>query len=325
MTALLALVAAIPIQRISIGQLTRARDLWLLLALGASILWLLPREPWLAAMACYFLIFWPLRGVELLPSLVTWVAIAGTWFALRESGVLPYLPWWWLVVAVQQVGVMVWQRFKLGEPASGLLGQRTIAAGYLAIVAPFAPWWLWPVLALGLVLTESWLALGATIIGLGVLHPASLLISLPGVCICLWMLYRVEMVWYQKYTTRGRTMKTVWARLGVWYITVAHLSLRGAEPNTTSAALRRWSAQYGMKYSMLADIHNEPLQHVYEYGGLGAAALVAFAFRVGSGLELGDPWSAAAVVGALIACGSLPCRVAPVGVTWLAICAGVAR
>ena len=52
----------------------------------------------------------------------------------------------------------------------GTFGQRTLCAGYLALMVPFAPVWVWPALGLGLWLTgPSWGALAALSGGLFVL------------------------------------------------------------------------------------------------------------------------------------------------------------
>jgi hypothetical protein len=40
-----------------------------------------------------------------------------------------------------------------------------MSALFLALVAPFVPWWLWPAWALGLWLTSSWAAVLALGIG----------------------------------------------------------------------------------------------------------------------------------------------------------------
>ena len=61
----------------------------------------------------------------------------------------------------------------------------------------------------------------------------------------------------------------------------------------------------------------------HEYGLVGLLAVLAFAWRIGSHLTLGDPWSAAWLAGAVMSFGHWPMRHTTLGVTFLAISARV--
>ena len=61
----------------------------------------------------------------------------------------------------------------------------------------------------------------------------------------------------------------------------------------------------------------------YEYGGLGVLTCGLLLVRVVPHLRLEDPWSAAWVAGGIIALGSFPARHVPLGLTFMAITAGV--
>ena len=93
----LALAPWVPVWRISDRSLKEARNVFLFAALAVGAVWLATIEPMFAMVALGLLIRW--RTHRLLPSLVTWSAIAGLWFALqalpREA--FPWLARAWLM------------------------------------------------------------------------------------------------------------------------------------------------------------------------------------------------------------------------------------
>ena len=63
---------------------------------------------------------------------------------------------------------------------------------------------------------------------------------------------------------------------------------------------------------------NELLHFYYEYGLLGVAAIAAFCWPVVQKLNMGDPWSAAWIVGVVLSLGHWPFR-HTFALVWLAV------
>jgi hypothetical protein len=330
---LVALAPALRIPMISPASMIRARDAWLRGVLACGIVALLPTAPWLSVMGGWFL--WRWRGVDLLPSLVTWAAIGATWFLLRAmpAGVWAYLPWAWLALAGVQTAVMAWSVYRHGpHRATGTLGSPACTALFLALVSPFAPWWAWPVLALGLYLSWSWLALIGVAVGLVWSAPWTALLSLPVFVMAglVWAASNRNKTgrarWLMERTPRGASLSPVRGRLLVWLLATRELTWGGHGPGSMAVAVKRWAARYGLRgMPQGGEGHMELLQMAYEYGALGIVAIALFVGQVALSLRLGDPWSAACVIGLVLSLGHWPMRLPPVAVVWFAISAGVMR
>jgi O-antigen ligase/polysaccharide polymerase Wzy-like membrane protein len=324
----LALAPFLPIPYVSDRTLIAARDYWLLGGLAVAAVWLATRgELWLAAMAIYFLCRW--RSPALLPHLLTWVAIAGTWFgALAVVPVVRrWLPLAFCFWAGWQIGLVGWNRWvEHRRRPTGSMGSPVLTACFVALTVPFwvdtQIWWTWPMPALGLLLTHSWLAFLAAGAGLCVLAPV---LTLPAALLALLGTLAASRRWLT-WTPRDNSFKSIRARWNVLPMTWALWRQGewrwGAGPDTFQDDARRYRARTG-RIVPAGDAHNEVLQMGYEYGILGALACLLLVWRVVPHLRLEDPWSAAWVAGALIACGSFPARHVPLGLTWLAITAGV--
>ena len=361
--ALLALLPGVGIRQVSPQDVSHLHAVWLLLTLTVGLVLLLPVAPWLSLMALWFLVRWPAavdpvteepNSAAALPSLVTWAAIGGTWFALRSipQGILELLPWVWLALVGWQVGLMLTYRRPhregdrptLTERNKGTFGSPVLTALYFALVAPFCPWWGWPVLLVGLYLTWSWLAFCGVIAGLAMLYPWTLGFSIPaGLLAALAWYLTLERpgvvpvpgrwpLWIRgqpifEWTPRGHSFDSVTARVRLWYLVPYHMGghwLTGYGPYTFESEHRRWGTRYGIDLTY-GEAHNELLQHLYEYGLIGVAAAVAFVVPLLVQLRLGDPWSAVVVVGLGLSLGHWPMRHAGLGVVWLTACAGVGR
>ena len=96
--------------------------------------------------------------------------------------------------------------------------------------------------------------------------------------------------------------------------------LLGHGPNSMEPALLRWGSRYDLELTW-GEGFNEALQVYYEYGALGILAILAFMGRVIPHLTVGDPWSAAWLVGGLLALSHWPLRHVSIGLVWLAISA----
>src|SRR3972149_171552 len=97
----------------------------------------------------------------------------------------------------------------------GTMGQRTMVAGFLALLVPFAPWWGWPVLGVGLWLTGP--SLGAILslaAGPGAAYPlvwsGSLLLAVPAA------LLMASTTVLGSWMPRGDSLDSVRGRLNVF-------------------------------------------------------------------------------------------------------------
>jgi hypothetical protein len=326
--AALALAPLIPVPYVSDRTLITARDRWLLGGLAISSVWLATRgELWLTVMAVYFLCRW--RSPAMLPHLLTWVALAGTWFA--ALAVVPTAKGWLTAVfgatAGLQVALLWWRRFEGFRRPTGTMGSPVLTACYLAmtlpLIGPEESWWVRGlVFGAGLALTSSWLAFLAAGAALCVLTPA---LTLPLTLLALLGAFAARRRWLT-WTPRDNSFKSVAARWNVvgmtWQLWREGLWRWGTGPDSFTDDARRYRARTGLIVPA-GDAHNEVLQMAYEYGLLGVVTCLLLVWRVAPYLTLHDPWSAAWVAGGIIALGSYPARHVPLGITWLAITAGV--
>lgn len=346
MTFLIALAAALapamPIRMVATPELVKLRDWWLLasLALGAIAL-TVHGEAWLGLMALWFLCRW--RGPELLPSLVTWGAIGACWFMLRglPAWAWTYLPWAWLAVAAYHVGVCAYYSWTVPTPyerrplwglwrTKAYQGSPAITALFFALVSPFCPWWGWPVLALGLYLTWSWLAFIGVAVGLAVLHPAwAGWIAVSGLLVlATWGISWKFGVKLFEWTPRGDSFDSVINRLIVWALLVQGWwrgpRILGHGPYSVDRELRRWSSRCYIELPN-GEACVDGLQFLYEYGLLGAAAAGGLLISLMLRVHWGDPWSAACAAGLAMSFGHYPLRQPAIALMWLTIAAGVGR
>lgn len=332
--AAVALAPAIPLYIVNPRLLWQARSYWLLGLLAASAVFLAPREPWLALIALWYALRWWQEDEPFLwlPSAVTWVAVGATWALLLRVPYLDWAPWGWLAVAGYQSGLVIVMKYQLRNKVrpTGTLGSPVLTAMFLAMVAPFCPWWGWPVLGLALVCLWSWRAFLGLTAGLVWLYPdltpyGAGIVALAGF---LW-LWSPEIggrrLW--EWTPRGDTFDSVVSWVRNLQLVRHHVQARpwlGYGPETMEPALLKWGSRYNLELTW-GELHCDPLHLLYEYGLLGFLAVVAFAWRIAPHLVLGDPWSAAWIAGGVMAWIHWPLRNPAIGVTWLAISAGVVR
>jgi hypothetical protein len=350
-TALLALAASLApanvIGQVSISDLVMARNRWIIAVHVLGTLWLFTVEPWLALMSTWYLLSW--RGPEQHPSLITWLAIGTSWFLLRSIPADSYrvIAQAWVVIALWQIGLIIYRawawsspyaRLSLGPRMKGSFGSPPPSALYLALVLPFAPVWLWPAFAAGLYFCFSWHAFACVAAALAVLYPrfAWVPLGLFAGAMLLWAASRAtqRLFWsgqrLLEWTPRGDSWDSVRARLALWTL-IPRLWWTGPSrwlgrgPYTLHDDHARWSVKGGVDLNN-GEAHMELLHQLYEYGALGVLAVVAFCYRVGGVHgQLGDAWTAAWVAGVVATLGHWPARHPALGVTWLAIAAGVVR
>ena len=336
----IALAPAIPLPYVSGRLVGRARALWLLGALTVGIVWLAPRDLWLALIALWFLIQWPRHPdpPSLVPSAVQWAGVGVTWgllLAIPRDG-LAWAPWGWLAIAGWQSLTLVMRKYKRGGRQTGDFGSPVLTALYLALVSPFCPWWGWPLLGSGLVVVWSWHAFLAVGVGWVWGHPELWLLGTSAAATGALAvgLSRLARPWRHapafladrpllEWTPRGDTLDSLVSRWRGWVLLVRHGRahwLLGAGPNTLEPALLRWGTRYDIELCW-GEGFNDPLQLWYEYGLLGVLAMGAFVWRVWPGLTLGDSWSAAWIAGVVLALGHWPLRHISIGLPWFAVSA----
>jgi len=328
-----ALVPLLPLDYVSGRLIAHARSLWLLGLLTVGIVWVAQTELWLALIGLCFLMRWPQHKdpPTLLPSIIQWTAVGASWALLLTipKAWLEVVPWAWLAWAGWQCALIIANRLKWGGRQKGTLGSPVITALYLALVSPFCPWWGWPLLGTGLGLVSSFLALAGVGIGLVWLYP---FLAVPGAILgatgaILWCWSptvggRRLLEW----TPRGDTWDSEVARWRGWRLICHHGTERwllGHGPGSMEPSLLRWGSRYDMELTW-GEGFNEVLQVYYEYGVLGLLAVGAFCWRVVPHLALGDAWSAAWLVGAVLSLGHWPLRHSSIGLTFLVISARLA-
>ena len=336
-----ALAPALPTRMISTRELSRIRDQWLLGTLALGTVWLAWYEPWLAIMGAWHLFKW--RSPAALPGLVTWGAIGATWFLLRSmpGWAWDWIPWAWLLIAAGHVGFCVYFNVTTTSPyqrkplfgwwrTKATQGSPAITALYFALMAPFCPWWGWPILAVGLYLTWSWLAFIGVGVGMAMMYPAwaGWIVGAVALVLWTWMLSWLGKIKLFEWTPRGDSFDSVVNRLIVWILIVQAWwhgpRLLGRGPYSLEPELRRWSSRCWIELPN-GEACNDWLQHGYEYGLLGMAALALVGWRLAPHLALGDPWSAAVVAFATMALGHYPGRQPAIGLVGLTCMAAVVR
>lgn len=327
--ALIAFAPWLSLRMISTAELGRTRDLWLLATLTAGVIAVAPHALWLSLIGLWLLLHW--RDHTLLGPLLSWAAVGVSWWLLRAlpAWVWPHIAWVWVIAAAWQCGVVVrdwgWHRHRReygNHRSQGALGSAAASALPLALLAPFSPWWLVPVLAFGLWRTCSLVAFAAVGAGLFVLEPASAL-YLPVVLglVGPLLLFPAGRVLVDRYTPRGSSPDGLYARLTILRLIAASFRWQGHGPGTMTADLTRWQSR--MNRSLGEIVTCEPAQLAHEYGVLGLLAALAFVVEVGAHLRFGDPWSAAWVAGCVLSLGHFPLRIPATGLVWLAISAKI--
>lgn len=331
---LIALVPRISLRYVSTEGLRQVNYIWLLGLLAVGSLWLIGQgEAWLGLIGCWFLCRW--RTPELRNPLLRWAALGATWGLLLA---VPRTLWPWIALAwvgwACLHGVAVAYRALRIRPwrQKGWAPSPVMTALSLALVTPFAPWWAWPFLAVGLGLTCSWVAILGVGVGWVWLYPGSWLLgavaALTGgilLGVSRWQRRFPTWVPWLEWTPRGDSLDGVRSRLVGWAGLGLLLARQprwwwGRGPDTTEAGLLEVSSRSGVEVP-LGDACNDLVQLTVEYGILGVLAAGAFVWRIAPHLTLGDPWSAAWIVGAVLSLAHYPLRYPPTGLVWLAVSA----
>lgn len=358
MTLLIALVAALaplnPLPIVGQRELSHARDRWLQGVLALGTLWLaFHGAHWLALIALWHLITWHDESSR--SSVLLWAGIGATWGLLRTLPLqaFTYMPWVWLTWGVVQSAMCLYgwlklewpvvNRVTLGKRSKGSFGSPVLTGIYLAIIAPFAPWWAWILLAPGIWLTNSWTAafglalgaawlfpgaaiyLGAAMVGaVGLLFASKYQEEPPVVGKATWRnqrlfegLPRGDSIdgWYGRWAGDRLLLYHWWHSPHRWV---------GWGPGTAPKAMLHWNSRIRRGLELPnGSCHFDLGETVYEMGALGLLAVIAFLVPIALQLRLGDPWSAAWMVTAVISLGHWPLRHPAIGLLFLVISARV--
>ena len=278
------------------------------------------------------------RSWEQLPAVLTWAGLIATWF---------------LVQARARTGRRLapggladrggrrdaarrspWRRSGARAEIKAGTGSRAMLAALLVLVWPWTAWWEWPLYAYGLWLTSSWVAGLALLVAVAVRYPVAAPYAGAGLGLVV-LLFAIP--WTRRQvidqTPRGSSLDGLRERLRTWAAMLRLLRrwpiwLVGAGPEPAGRRTHwlkhdltregiRLSAEQDRDVSMVASpTHCEPLEYAYTYGILGMAAMAALTWHLVPRLALGDPWTASALAGLVIALAAIPARVAPVGLVW---------
>lgn len=336
--ATLAAVACAPlisVRYVAARYLDSARDCWLVGLAWLGALALLVHTPALGLAAIAVCLHW--RSWEQLPAVLTWAGIAATWLLVQAlpAWTVALLPVGWRITvgAVVLAGWALAQKRRKWE-VKGNTGTRIMLAALLVLVWPFTAWWEWPLYAYGIWLTSSWVALLALLVAATVRYPVTApyvgaFLAAVVLCFC----FRWTRVHILDRTPRGSSfdgLRERWrtwcavVRLGrrwpIWFLGAgpAGRLQRGLKLDLVGESVRMQARWPEHNVSVIGvPTHCEPLEYAYTYGVLGMAAMAALAWQLVPRLALGDPWSASALAGLVIAGAAIPARVVPVGVVWL--------
>lgn len=338
--AAVSLVPMISVRYIAARYLDAARDVWLVGLAWLGALALCWHTPALGLAAIATLVHW--RSWEQLPAVLTWTGLIATWLLVQAlpSWAVFALPAGWRITVggIMLLGFALAQQRRKTEIKAGT-GTRVMLAALLVLVWPFTAWWEWPLYAYGLWLTSSWVALLALGVAVAVRYPlaapyAGAVLGLVVTCFAVpWA--RRQII---DRTPRGGSLDGFRERWRTWMAMLRLMRrwpiwLTGAGPEPASRR-RHWlkhdlareairlSAAQGRDVSMVGSpTHCEPLEYAYTYGVLGMAAMGAMVWHLAPRLAWGDPWTASALAGGVIALASIPARVVPVGIVWWVVLA----
>ena len=219
----------------------------------------------------------------------------------------------------------------------GTYGSPVLTAISLSAVAPFVPWYVIPLLAPGVYLTFSFTCFIGVAIATTWMMPQSGVYVWSGLAVLLVALllakrHEVDVVGPAtfrnqrlfEWTPRGDSTDGWWSRLILDRLMLEHwwtaARWLGHGPGHAQGEARKWGSR-GDRDLLSGECHCDVLQHVYEYGLLGLAAVLAFCVPIVMNLRIGDPWSAAWLVLLVVSAIHYPARHPALGLMWLAISA----
>lgn len=244
---------------------------------------------WLGAAVVYVIARGVVAGHELALWTSIYFALGVAMLTVARQAPQAVIRWALLVsVSIEVAWSFVWPGGTLAQPA--FLGAAVAAA------LPLSPWWLLPVLGVGIARSQSYLAALAVVVGLLVHFPAwwrAILIWTAFVALAYLLLLA------------PRALTSTWNRLGVWRAGLADMDavawLVGYGPGGWCTRMWRYE---GLPGQIFTAAHHEPLQWLYETGLVGAAILVAWLVGIYRHMLAGPPrWRAAFASVVVLSCG----------------------
>ena len=173
-------------------------------------------------------------------------------------------------------------------------GNRRYLGAYIAAVTPLAPPLVLPVLGLGLIQSQSWLALIAATVGVLLVYRHRVWRLAPAFAIAF------AVVLY----ARGTSAETLWTRVDVWKTGLAQMDgswlrvLFGRGPAGWSAWVPL-SQDFGNPSGWFIQAHNEYLQWFYETGLVGLVLLALWCAH----LHIRQDWRGSVAAIAILCAG----------------------
>jgi hypothetical protein len=283
----------------------------LLLVLGwstaAGLCWL---EPGLGLFWLVVLAHW--RGLEHVKAVVTVGAGIGVYLLARQvpAELLPIITQAIVAGTVAQLALaayQVWRDRSLSwhtrrEAARGTVGNRVVLGCLCAMTVPLAAGWLVPVLAAGVLLSQSFSALASLVVAVLVLHPSWAWGVVPATALAwAWVQYR------RPTPVAGMQSRLVLAHLCLRALRRAPWGTRliGFGPGAFFRSSRWWLGQR-QTTELFKHAHNDAVQAVYEWGLVGLAGGLIFAVTLFWRGGFGAPMTAALAAVAVNAMWQFP-------------------
>jgi hypothetical protein len=334
-----ALTPSIFVRYISGRSLDSARDVWLfVLAVLGTVSTLCWVSVPLGLMGAAVLLHW--KSWRALPAVLTWLAIIATWILIQAvpHELLPVITTGWRIVTASLLCMGCLQRW-YGQEVKATLGSRILLAALLVLVWPFTTPWEWPLYAIGLWLTSSWIACAALLVAIIVRFPEAgpVTVTVGLLIVALFAIPTTRVALIDR-TPRGSSLDGLRMRYRTWAAMIrvtAHWPtwLIGWGPTpadrlgpSLEAALEREAVCQSVRanYPLATwPTHCEPLQLACQYGVLSVVAMLWFAAQLVGHLARADPWSASALAGVVLSSFTIPTQAAPVGLVWLIVLAVV--
>jgi hypothetical protein len=191
----------------------------------------------------------------------------------------------------QRLGLTFWR-----DSLRGSMGNRVVTGGFLAFCFALAPPLLLPVFGLGVLVTNSFTALGAAGVALAIRYPAWAIWWAPAVGLAAVACYRFRGHPRDSFAGRVRIWRLIWEG---WRHDTWRGRLFGHGHWAFGRSARWWHAQ-SLIQDLYAHAHQDAIQGLLEYGAVGMGAILLAVGLLTRTMTLGDPWTAAVVTGLVV-------------------------
>lgn len=196
---------------------------------------------------------------------------------------------WYVALSIWPWQVRPWNPHFLNELRRGTTGNRVVFGVLCAMALPLSTGWLWAPCVLGVLLSRSYTALGSAVVALCVMRP---MLSPLIIAVSLTGYFTIQHV-------RPNPGEGFLERLKLWVLLVKRWwhggwsgRLVGFGPDASQRACDWWLTSR-ILVQRYKHAHSDPVQWLYEWGAIGALGVLVWLVRLGPGLALGDPLTAA--------------------------------